>query len=76
MELIRGIDTSKGRQATVAGVLHSARILDLRVVAEDVENVEERDYLKSSVIGLMQGYLCCKTAFELLGKISPESWGN
>lgn len=74
MDLIRGIDTSKAKQAIVAGVLHTARLLNISVVAEGVETEEERDYLISMGIVLMQGYLFCKPAFESLGEINSDAW--
>lgn len=76
MDLIRGIDKSVARQAIIKGILHTARLLDINVVAEGIETLEERDYLKSAGIVLMQGYLFCKPTFESLGEINPFVWGN
>ena len=54
---ITGIETS-GRQAALVGaIVHLARALDVRVVAEGVETPGQRDALLRAGGGLGQGYL-------------------
>lgn len=66
MELIRGIATSRARQAIVAGVIGIARALDIAVIAEGVETEDELVVLRATGIALFQGYLFAKPAIEAL----------
>ena len=74
MELVRNIDTSLARQAIVHGIVSMCEPLNIRVLAEGIETPQERDFLHSAGIDLMQGYLFCRPAFQAIGKIDPESW--
>jgi EAL domain-containing protein (putative c-di-GMP-specific phosphodiesterase class I) len=73
MELIRGIDTSKARQAIVAGIMHMTRALDIGVLAEGVETQAEFLALKDTGITLFQGYWFAKPGFEMLPGVAPEA---
>jgi EAL domain-containing protein (putative c-di-GMP-specific phosphodiesterase class I) len=73
MELIRGIDTSKARQAIVAGVMHIARELEIEVLAEGVETEAEFVVLKAAGVTLFQGYWFAKPGFECLPAIAPAA---
>lgn len=73
MELIRGIDTSKARQAIVAGVMHMTRALDIAVLAEGVETQAEFLVLKEAGVTLFQGYWFAKPGFESLPALVPEA---
>lgn len=70
MELIRGIDTSRSRQVIVAGMMHIARELDIKVLAEGVETEAEFAVLKSAGVTLFQGYFFAKPGFETLPTIA------
>lgn len=74
MDLIRNVDQNPARQSIVKGIVAICRDLGIRTVAEGVETKEERDFLHSAGIHLMQGYLFCKPAFQALGEINPEAW--
>ncbi|MFJ7566808.1 EAL domain-containing protein [Herminiimonas sp. NPDC097707] len=74
MELVRGIDSSKPKQAIVHGIVSICAALNVRVLAEGIETSAERDFLYSAGIDLMQGYLFCKPAFQAIGIIEPSSW--
>lgn len=74
MELVRGIDSSKPKQAIVKGIAAICRDLDVQVLAEGIETMPERDFLQSLGIDLMQGYLFCKPAFQAIGTINPSAW--
>ena len=74
MELVRGIDTSKPKQAIVNGIVTICAELGVRVLAEGIETKAERDFLHAAGIDLMQGYLFCKPALRSLGVIDPLSW--
>jgi EAL domain-containing protein (putative c-di-GMP-specific phosphodiesterase class I) len=75
MELVRGIDASKPRQAIVNGIVAICAELGVRVLAEGIETKAERDVLRAAGIDLMQGYLFCKPALRSLGVVDPSSWG-
>jgi EAL domain-containing protein (putative c-di-GMP-specific phosphodiesterase class I) len=66
MKLIRGIDTSRARQSIVAGMMHVARDLDIKVLAEGIETENEYRVLRAAGVGLFQGYWFAKPAFEAL----------
>ena len=71
MDLIRGIDHSQARQAIVAGIMHIARELSIRVLAEGIETESEFLVLKSAGVTLFQGYWFAKPGFETLPQINP-----
>lgn len=74
MELVRGIASSAPKQAIVKGITSICRDLHIKVLAEGIETVAERDCLKAMGIDLMQGYLFCKPALMAIGVIDPASW--
>lgn len=74
MELVRNIDTSHPKQAIVQGIVAICAALHVRVLAEGIETLAERDFLRDAGIDLMQGYLFCKPAFQAIGVIDPASW--
>lgn len=70
MALVRGIDTDVPRQRIVAGVQAICTDLGIRVIAEGIETVGERDFLAAQGITLMQGYLFAKPAFKAMPPVS------
>ncbi|MBC3870956.1 EAL domain-containing protein [Undibacterium oligocarboniphilum] len=74
MELVRGIDTSKPRQAIVSGIVAICAALNVRLLAEGIETIAERDFLRDAGVKLMQGYLFCRPAFRAIGVIDPIAW--
>jgi EAL domain-containing protein (putative c-di-GMP-specific phosphodiesterase class I) len=66
MELVRGIDTSSVRQSIARGVLSMCRDLGIRVIAEGIETIGERDFFAANGVTLMQGYLFAKPAFRAI----------
>ena len=70
MDLIRGVDASRARQAIVAGVVGIARALDITVLAEGVETEAELVTLQAAGINLVQGYLFAKPAVECLPAVA------
>lgn len=66
MALVRGIDTDVPRQRIVSGVQTICADLGIRVIAEGIETVGERDFLAAQGITLMQGYLFAKPAFKAM----------
>ncbi|MNT68897.1 Cyclic di-GMP phosphodiesterase Gmr [compost metagenome] len=73
MALVRGIDTDVPRQRIVAGVQAICTDLGIRVIAEGIETVGERDFLAAQGITLMQGYLFAKPAFKAMPPVSNAS---
>jgi EAL domain-containing protein (putative c-di-GMP-specific phosphodiesterase class I) len=71
MGLIRGIDADEGRQAIVHGITATARMLNLKVVAEGIETLAEMRTLEALGIRLMQGFLFAKPEIEAL---PPVAW--
>lgn len=69
MELTRNIHKSPVQQAIVGGLLHTARALDIVMIAEGIETVEERDYLQSLGVRYMQGYLFARPQVEALPQL-------
>lgn len=74
MELVRGIEDSAAKRAIVRGIVAICAELKVRVLAEGVETIAERDCLRAMGIDLMQGYLFCKPALMAIGVINPDSW--
>lgn len=69
MDLVRGIDSSRARQAIVNCVTRLAHALDIAVIAEGVETRAELGTLRKLGIKLIQGYLLAKPGFESLPEI-------
>lgn len=64
MQLLRGIDANRPRQLIVKAALQLCSELDIRVIAEGVETLAERDWLWRAGAHLMQGYLFARPAFQ------------
>jgi EAL domain-containing protein (putative c-di-GMP-specific phosphodiesterase class I) len=73
MGLIRDIEKSKSRQAIVKAVTRMCEDLNIRIIAEGIETIAERDVLESYGITLFQGYLFCKPNFKAMGFINKDS---
>lgn len=69
MDLIRGIDVSRARQAIVASVARLADTLGISIVAEGVETEAELAVVRGIGIRLVQGYLLAKPGFERLPEV-------
>ncbi|RMU95063.1 EAL domain-containing protein, partial [Pseudomonas coronafaciens] len=74
MHLIRDVHRDRARQAIVRGVVTMCSDLGIKVIAEGIEQIEERDFLADCGIVLMQGYLFAKPAFRALAQVTPEAW--
>ena len=74
MDLIRDIDKNKVKQTIVEGVVFTCKRLGSLIVAEGIETRDERDFLASIGIDLMQGYFFCRPAFKSLGVIEHQAW--
>ncbi|EWC40598.1 EAL domain-containing protein [Pseudomonas stutzeri] len=73
MDLIRGIDQSRARQAIVRAAVGMCAELDIQVIAEGIETADECSALRDLGIHLMQGFLFSRPLFEACAQ--PESLG-
>ena len=76
MALIRGIDRCGSRQAILRGMLAICRDLGVKVIAEGIETVGERDCLYDAGIRLMQGYLFGRPVFRGVAEVPRSAWGS
>ena len=68
--LVSGIESNLARQAIVAGIIRTASMMGIFVVAEGVERPQEVDFLRAQGVRLFQGFLFARPAIEKL--IPPE----
>lgn len=66
MDLIRGIDTDRRRQAVVKSAVGLCRDLDTILIGEGVETSAEAVTLRELGVRYMQGYALARPAFERL----------
>ncbi len=74
MDLIRGIDQSRARQAIVRGTVAMCAELGIQVIAEGVETADESSALQDLGIHLLQGYLFSKPLFETCSHADALPW--
>ncbi len=74
MALVRGVDTSRARQAIPRGLLRICQELDIAVVAEGIETAGERDFFRSEGVNLMQVYLFARPAYRALAGAQGVNW--
>ncbi len=74
MALVRGVDTSRSRQAITRGMVRICAELGIQIVAEGVETPGERDFFLGEGVTLMQGYLFGRPAFRGLTAADAVSW--
>lgn len=71
MQLTRGIDTRRPRQAIVAAIVSVCRALSITPIAEGVETAAEMRTLRELGIDLMQGYLFARPQ---VGPLPAIAW--
>lgn len=64
MDLIRGIEANRPRQAIVRRLIDLCEDLGIELIAEGVETEAERDFLLNSGVHLMQGFLLGRPVFK------------
>lgn len=74
MDLIRGIDQSRARQAIVRATVGMCQELGIAVIGEGVETLDECSALRDLGINLMQGYLFSKPLFEACAGTETLAW--
>ncbi|MEC5216911.1 EAL domain-containing protein (putative c-di-GMP-specific phosphodiesterase class I) [Actimicrobium sp. GrIS 1.19] len=70
IKLVRDIDANPVKQAVVAGILVTTRLLGIEVIAEGVETAAEARWFKQNGISLMQGYYFARPGFESLPQVT------
>lgn len=75
MDLVRNVDTNRARQAIVRSLVSLCKDMDILVVAEGIETLGERDFLRDAGIHLMQGYLFAKPAFRAIAELNSAAMG-
>jgi EAL domain-containing protein (putative c-di-GMP-specific phosphodiesterase class I) len=73
MELLRDIHLSVAKRAIIAGLVNIARMLDIQVLGEGVENDAELTVLRAAGITLFQGYHFAKPALMSLPDVAMLS---
>lgn len=71
MDLIRNLHQDRGRMAILKGIMATAGLLELTVVAEGIESIEEARTLSEMGISLMQGFLFAR---PMLGGLPEIHW--
>ena len=74
MQLIRNIEQDSVRQILVEAALQMCRKLNIRVIAEGIETVGERDALRDEGIHLMQGYFFARPAFQAVAEVNAAAF--
>lgn len=73
MDLVRGIDSSRPRQAIIRGLIRLCEDMGIVVIAEGIETAAERDFLADQGVRLMQGYLFARPGFRALSAVNPAA---
>lgn len=74
MDLIRGVDSNKPRQAIVRSLIALCKEMQIQMIAEGIETAGERDFLRDAGIHLMQGYLIAKPAFRAMASLNAAAF--
>ncbi len=69
MDLVRNLHLDQGRVAILKGIMATANLLGLTVVAEGIETIDEARVLHELGIRLMQGFLFARPKLEALPDI-------
>jgi EAL domain-containing protein (putative c-di-GMP-specific phosphodiesterase class I) len=72
--LVSDVDRDPPRQAIICGVMKTASMLNMAVVAEGVERPEELAFLRGQGIDLFQGFLFARPAIETLVADADIAW--
>jgi EAL domain-containing protein (putative c-di-GMP-specific phosphodiesterase class I) len=72
MELVRGIDTDRRRQAIVSAVVQMCADLETLLIAEGIETAGEAATLRRLGVRYHQGFWYARPALERLPQLNPE----
>jgi EAL domain-containing protein (putative c-di-GMP-specific phosphodiesterase class I) len=73
MALVRGVETSKSRQAIARLAAHLPGT-GVQVIAEGVETAAERNFFQGEDVALMQRYLFARPAFRAFAPAASVAW--
>lgn len=73
MDLVRHVDSNRPRQAIVRSLVRLCEEMQIQLVAEGVETLAERDFLRDAGIHLMQGYLFARPAFQAVARVDAAA---
>lgn len=76
MDLVRGVDTSRPRQAIVRNLARLCEEMGITVIAEGIETLGERDFVADCGIRLMQGYLFAQPALRAMAPLREEGFAR
>ena len=76
MSLTRNIHNDRVRRSLVFGIIAVCKELSIQIIAEGIEEKEERDTLYAQGVHLFQGYYFAKPGFECLPNINEEAFDN
>lgn len=71
MDLVRDVDGNKTKQIIVENIVSLCEKLGIIPLAEGVETFDERDFLSSVGIDLMQGFLFARPEFRAIAPVDP-----
>lgn len=74
IDLVRDVHVNKTKQIIVENIVSLCDKLGVIPLAEGVETVEERDFLTSIGIDLMQGFLFARPAFNAIAPMNDDAW--
>jgi EAL domain-containing protein (putative c-di-GMP-specific phosphodiesterase class I) len=74
IDLIRDIDVDKTKQIIVENIVRLCDKLGIVPLAEGIETFDERDFLSSIGIDLMQGFLFARPSFRSISLVDPMAW--
>jgi EAL domain-containing protein (putative c-di-GMP-specific phosphodiesterase class I) len=74
IDLVRDVDTDRTKQIIVENVVSLCDKLGIVPLAEGVETSDERDFLSSFGIDLMQGFLFARPAFRAISPVDTTAW--
>lgn len=76
IDLIRDVDTNRTKQIIIENIVSLCEKLGIIPLAEGVETFDERDFLASVGIDLMQGFLFARPAFRAISPVDPITWSS
>ena len=74
MALVRGVTTSKSRQAISRGMVRVCQEMGIQAIAEGVETAAEHDFFLYEGVTLMQVYLFARPVFRAITSAATMSW--
>jgi EAL domain-containing protein (putative c-di-GMP-specific phosphodiesterase class I) len=74
IDLVRDVHANTTKKIIAENVVSLCEKLGVIPLAEGVETVEERDFLASIGIDLMQGFLFARPAFKSMALINNDAW--